>query len=218
MSVNAIQEYQSTIDSTTKSTTKSDSLQDTFLTLLITQLENQDPTDPVDSTDLTTQLAQISTVEGLNNLNTSIESLLSSYQSSQTMQAASLIDHTVLVEGNLLTLGDEGAAGRITLGAAADTVKVTVTDADGNVVKVLDLGANKAGDLDFYWDGTDSGGTALDTGQYYYSVSATSAGNKVSTTPYALGLVTSVAINDGSLDINVSGIGSFDLSEIKQIF
>jgi flagellar basal-body rod modification protein FlgD len=218
MSINAIQEYQASIDSATKSASSGDGLQETFLTLLIAQLENQDPTDPVDSTDLTTQLAQISTVEGLSNLNTSIESLLSSYQSSQTLQAAALIDHTVLVEGNLLTLGEEGAAGRIELGAAADSIKVTISDADGHVVQVLDLGANPAGAIDFYWDGADSGGTTLETGQYSYSVSASSGGNKVSATPYALGLVTSVAIADGALGIHVSGIGSFDLSEIKQIF
>jgi flagellar basal-body rod modification protein FlgD len=220
MSVNAIQSYQSTLDAKSAATQSSSigELEDRFLTLLVTQLKNQDPMNPMENAELTTQLAQMSTVEGINKLNASFESLLSGYQASQTLQAAALIDRTVLVEGNLLALGENGAAGRVNLAAAADTLKVRVTDADGNLVKVLDLGANPAGDVDFAWDGTDSAGNALATGNYHYSIDAASGGSAVAATTYALGLVGRVALSGGSAKVEVLGIGSRDMSQIVQIF
>lgn len=220
MSVNAIQSYQATLDAKSAATKSSSigELEDRFLTLLVTQLKNQDPMNPMENAELTTQLAQMSTVEGINKLNASFESLLSGYQASQTLQAAALIDRTVLVEGNLLALGENGAAGRVNLAVAADTLKIRVTDADGNLVKVLDLGANPAGDVDFAWDGTDSAGNALATGNYHYSIDAASGGSAVAATTYALGLVGSVALSGGSAKVEVLGIGSRDMSQIVQIF
>src|SRR4051812_9579365 len=74
--------------------------QDKFMTLLVTQLKNQDPMNPLDNAQLTSQLAQLSTVTGINKLNTTLETLKSSYQSSESLQAANMIGHGVLVEGN----------------------------------------------------------------------------------------------------------------------
>src|SRR5690242_19598154 len=72
---------------------------DKFMTLLVTQLQNQDPLNPMDNAQMTSQLAQLQTVTGVNKLNTTLESLKSSYQSSEAMQATNLIGHGVLVEG-----------------------------------------------------------------------------------------------------------------------
>lgn len=219
MSVNAIQSYQASLDATKKSGGSSiGDIQDRFLTLLVTQLKNQDPMNPMENAELTTQLAQMSTVEGINKLNAGFETLLNGYQSSQTLQAAALIDRTVLVEGDLLALGENGAAGRIVLGEAADAVRVTVTDANGVVVKVLDLGAHPAGDLDFAWDGTDSAGAALATGEYRYRVEAKAGDAGVETTSHALGRVGSVAVAGGSVSVDVLGIGTRDMSQIVKIF
>src|SRR6266571_7724769 len=70
-----------------------------FMTLLVTQLKNQDPLNPLDNAQITSQLAQLSTVTGVNNLNTTLESLKSSYQSSETLQATNMIGKGVLVPG-----------------------------------------------------------------------------------------------------------------------
>lgn len=193
-------------------------VKDRFLTLLVTQLQNQDPLNPMENAELTTQLAQMSTVEGINKLNDNFNTLLSGYKASQTLQAAALIDRTVLVDGDLLALGTAGAAGRIDLESGADSVRVRITDSDGLMVRVLDLGRQPAGELDFSWDGTDEAGNALDTGEYRYSVDATSNGGKVDLTQYALGQVSSVALNDGSVSVDVLGIGTRDVSKIVQIF
>src|SRR5881398_2063194 len=77
---------------------------DKFMTLLVAQLQNQDPLNPMDNSQMTSQLAQLQTVTDVNKLNTTLESLKSSYQSSEAMQATSLIGHGVLVDGNKVTL------------------------------------------------------------------------------------------------------------------
>src|SRR6476620_6842721 len=74
--------------------------QDKFMTLLVTQLKNQDPMNPLDTAQITSQLAQLSTVTGINKLNTSLEALKGSYQSSESLQAANMIGRGVLMEGN----------------------------------------------------------------------------------------------------------------------
>src|SRR5450830_2047494 len=75
-----------------------------FLTLLVTQLQNQDPMNPLDNAQLTSQLAQLSTVTGINNLNSTLDSLKSSYQQAESMQAANIIGHGVLTAGNSINL------------------------------------------------------------------------------------------------------------------
>ncbi len=220
MTVNAIESYQSTLDAAKKTTGSSDvsGLQDRFLTLLVTQLKNQDPMNPMENAELTTQLAQMSTVEGINKLNAGFESLLSGYQASQTLQAAALIDRMVLVEGDLLALGEKGAAARVELGEAADSVRISVKDVNGKVVKVLDLGAKAAGTIDFSWDGTDTSGAAQPTGEYRYAVEALKGGVAVDATAYALGQVGSVALSNGSVSVDVLGMGRRDMSSIVQIY
>src|SRR5471030_266353 len=92
---------------TTTPPSATDSVQadtDKFMTLLVTQLKNQDPMNPLDNAQITSQLAQLSTVTGVNKLNTTLESLKSSYQSSEAMQASSMIGHSVLVAGNYVDL------------------------------------------------------------------------------------------------------------------
>src|SRR6476661_5249698 len=80
--------------------------QDKFMTLLITQMKNQDPMNPLDNAQITSQLAQLSTVTGVNKLNTTLESLKASYQSSEALQAANMIGHGVLVPGGKVQLID----------------------------------------------------------------------------------------------------------------
>ena len=70
--------------------------QDRFLTLLVTQMKNQDPLNPLDNAQVTSQLAQLSTVTGIDKLNGTLESMMGSYQSNQALQAANMIGHGVL--------------------------------------------------------------------------------------------------------------------------
>jgi flagellar basal-body rod modification protein FlgD len=210
------------------SAANSQDLAQTFLTLLVAQMNNQDPLNPVDNSQLTTQMAQISTVTGINNLNGSVTSLLSQLQQSATIQSAQLSGHSVMVAGSTLTLATgtsssgsstNGAVGGYNLSGAAKSVTVTITDSSGATVRTLQLGAQGAGFQDFTWDGsTDSGGTAA-PGNYQFAVSAvSSAGAPVTSTAYNLQTVVgSVPQADGSTQLMLNNGSTVAYTAVKQI-
>jgi flagellar basal-body rod modification protein FlgD len=192
--------------------------QDRFMTLLVTQMKNQDPLNPLDNAQVTSQLAQLSTVTGIDKLNTTLEGLMGSYQSSQSLQAASMIGHGVLTAGSNLTLvGGQSILG-VDLTEPADAVQVNIKDASGKTVRTMDLGSKDAGTLPLAWNGlTDSGTTAAD-GQYTFDVSATRNGQKISgVAPLAFGDVASVSTGAQGVKLNVPGIGAVSLNDIRQI-
>lgn len=193
-------------------------IEDTFLTLLVTQLQNQDPLNPMENAELTSQLAQISTVEGIENLNASLEAMLASYASSQVLQAAGLIGHEVLVDGSALQLAAGVAGGAAQLPQTADQVTVKIYDANGNVVQTLALGEQSAGIVEFVWDGSDSAGQTLADGKYSFTVTATADGEYVEATPLSLATVGSVAVQGGTVLLELPGMGEVGLDQVHQIY
>lgn len=188
-----------------------------FLTLLVTQLRNQDPLNPLDNAQITSQLAQLSTVSGINQLNSTLSSLSASFDAKQYLQAANLVGHTVVADGNALALAEGNGTGAFDLTADADHVVVSVTDAAGQVVRQIDLGATKAGVATFDWDGASDAGVALKDGKYTISVSATHNGKAVAATPLAVGTVTGLIPGANGGTLNVDGVGPVSLAAIRQI-
>ena len=101
-----------TIGSSSSSDTSAADLQSNFLTLLVTQLKNQDPTNPMDNAQLTSQLAQINTLSGIEKLNTTLGSISGQITSGQTLQASTLIGHGVMVAGSQVLVGSATAPPR----------------------------------------------------------------------------------------------------------
>jgi flagellar basal-body rod modification protein FlgD len=202
--------------SATTTASASQEMSDRFLKLLVTQLKNQDPMNPMENAELTSQLAQMSTVEGISKLNTTLAEMS---RTSQMVQGASLVGRSVLAEGDNLELTASGAVGGINLDSMADSVKVTVTDASGNTVRVLDLGKQDGGLVRFVWDGKDTAGTLLQNGSYSFKATATADGLPVTASTYGLGSVLSVSLNDlNGMDVEVSGLGVLTLDKIKQVY
>lgn len=191
--------------------------QDTFMKLLVTQMKNQDPLNPLDNAQVTSQLAQLSTVTGIEKMNATLQSLIGSYQSSQTLQAASMIGHGVLVAGSSLNLNNGQAPFGIDLNTSADDVKVTIKNASGMAIRRMDLGSQQAGMLALQWDGTTDSGAAAATGQYSFSVDAIQGGQKVGATALAFGQVASVANSGQGVVLNVPSLGPVNLADIRQI-
>lgn len=219
MTVAAVQN-QSTDYTGTATSAKSgvNEIQDRFLTLLVTQLKNQDPMNPMENAELTSQLAQMSTVEGINNLNSSMTELLNGFYSSQNLQAASLIGHQVLADGNLLGLAEAQAGGGVNLEGSADSVQIAIKDATGKTVRTLELGAQDAGIVHFVWDGKDDAGVQLEDGDYAMSVSASKGGTTVGAAALSLSTVNSVTMVSGSFKVDLAGLGQYDLSNVRQVF
>jgi len=190
--------------SSSTSTDKAKDLQNSFLTMLTTQLQNQDPLNPLDNAQMTSQLAQISTLEGIQGLNTTLTSLLSSYNTSQALQASSAIGSQVLVEGNKLVLSKGTTQGGISLDSAADKVTLTIKDSAGKVVQTEELGKQSAGMVAFSWDGKNASGTQLADGNYTFSVEASKAGTAVTTTPIQVGTVSAVVKSGSSFVLELT--------------
>jgi flagellar basal-body rod modification protein FlgD len=191
--------------------------QDTFMKLLVTQMKNQDPLNPLDNAQVTSQLAQLSTVTGIEKMNATLQSLIGSYQSSQTLQAASMIGHGVLVAGSSLNLNNGHAPFGIDLNTSAGDVKVTIKNASGMAIRSMDLGSQQAGMLVLQWDGTTDSGAAAANGQYSFSVDAIQGGQKVGATALAFGQVASVANSGQGVVLNVPSLGPVNLADIRQI-
>ncbi|HAL40238.1 MAG TPA: flagellar biosynthesis protein FlgD [Polaromonas sp.] len=190
-----------------------------FLKLLVTQLNNQDPLNPLDNAQLTSQLAQMSTVSGIEKLNTAFQSLLAQSGSSQVLQSASLIGRTVLVPGNALTM-QQGAAATpfaVDMPAAADSVKVAITNAAGDTVRSYDLGALAPGVKTLSWDGKTDGGVPVADGSYTVNVVSTAAGAQVASTALTYAAVSSVAQSGTGVSLDLGAGRQASLSDVRLI-
>lgn len=202
--------------SKSSSSNKAQDLQNSFLTMLTTQLRNQDPLNPMDNSQMTTQLAQISSLEGIQSLNTTLTSLLASYNTSQALQAAGAIGSQVLVSGNGLTLSKGAAQGGVTLPSAADKVTVTIKNSAGKVVQTQELGKQAAGTVAFQWDGKNASGTQLADGKYTFAVEASSGGKAVTTSPIQVGTVSAVVKSGSSFVLELSSGDTVAFSDVLQ--
>jgi len=194
-------------------------IENRFLTLLVSQLRNQDPLNPMDNAQLTTQLAQISTVSGIDKLNTTLSTLAASLGASQYLQSSGLVGHDVFVGGSRMTLAQGAAQAGFNLSQTADAVDVTIRDAGGAVVRTEHLGPQQAGVSGFAWDGqTDAGAVAVD-GPYSFEITATANGAKVAVDPLMIGHVTGViaGANGGPSALQLGALGRFDLSQVVEI-
>ncbi len=201
---------------------------DKFMTLLVTQMKNQDPLNPMDNAQVTSQLAQLSTVTGVNKLNETLEQLKGSYQATETLAATSLVGRGVLVEGNHLNLLTGKAVLGVELASPADDVKVIISSqTTGKDVATIELGSNEAGSIPLAWDGIpdptkldkDGKPVRLADGTYNIRVVAT-RGTETLTDAKALSYDTVASVTTNSKDgvkLNLPGKGVLALADIKQV-
>ena len=193
------------------------STSDQFLKMLVAQLTNQDPLNPMDNAQVTSQMAQLSTVDGISKLNATLSTMSMGFNSTQALQAASLVGTQVLVDGNSMQLSGGQGAGGFQLDAAADNVTVSVKSAAGEVVYTAQLGKQAAGLSVFNWDGSsNAGGKAVD-GTYSFSVTANSGGTNVAATTLSLGRVDGVTPAPTGTTLSIGGLGDVPLASVKQI-
>lgn len=192
-----------------------------FLTLLVTQLNNQDPLSPQENGEFIAQLAQFSTVEGIENLNSSMGSLLSGYQSSQALQASSLVGRKVIVPTDKAMVDtQQGIKGQLALPESSTNVYVNVLSDSGALVTRLNLGSQEAGMHDFTWDGTDDSGNIMPPGRYQFEAQASIDGKNKQLATLMPANVDSVSLNSGEggeMMLNVAGLGSISLSNVYSI-
>jgi len=164
----------------------------TFLTLLTTQLKNQDPLSPMDSNQFTQQLVQFSQVEQQINSNQNLESLISLTKARGAIDAVSYLGKKLTLTDGTAALMNGQANWAYSLDNDAATSRVTVSDASGRVVYV-GTGETTSGMHSFSWNGQDNGGNSLSPGAYTLKVTAqASDGSSVGTRIASQGTVSEV--------------------------
>jgi flagellar basal-body rod modification protein FlgD len=195
-------------------------LQDQFLTLLTTELQNQDPTDPMDNSEMVTQLAQISTISSIEDVTSTLEGISGQISASETLQASALVGNGVLIDGNVIQV-DSGVATTfgVTLNGDADSVSVTIKNSTGTVVRTLDEGSMSAGTQSLSWDGLQDDGTIAADGAYTFSISATTDDVAVANTALKYALVTGVTTDSSNqVALDLGGVNeNVALSDISLV-
>jgi len=190
----------------------------TFLQLLTTQLQNQDPLSPLDTTQFTQQLVEFASVEQQVNMNTNLQTLISMQQTSEATSALQLVGNTVTVNGNAAALSNatnSPATWSIAASAPA-TGTVTITSSAGTTAYTGTVALN-AGTQSYSWNGVGSNGQTWPDGTYTMAISATGAnGQPVTVSTQVQGVVTAVNINQNPPTLTVSG-QNVPISQIQSL-
>jgi flagellar basal-body rod modification protein FlgD len=189
---------------------------DTFLTLLTTQLKNQDPTSPMDSNQFTQQLVEFSQVEQQINTNTNLQTLITQGSGQAGTFATSYLGKNVSVTNGNASLSNGQADWTYNLGATASSTLLTVTNAAGTVV-YNGSGATSEGSNSFSWNGTDNNGNTVPDGTYTLAVAAqASDGSKITTSVASAGTVSQIDMTSGTPQL-VIGNMEVPLSSIAAV-
>ena len=198
--------------------------QEDFLTLMITQLKNQDPFKPMDPAQYVGQLAQFSSVSGLSEINKNISTLTDSLRGNQVLDGASLIGHTVIAEGNKVYryVPEEGEAiptqGAVEVPAGASSVQLIVRDSAGTLIKTQAMETQK-GLRGFLWDGSTDSGAIAPSGSYKIEVVAKVGDKNVSLNTSMAAQVSSVALDPatGSLMLDTDTLGEIAMTDVERV-
>jgi flagellar basal-body rod modification protein FlgD len=176
-----------------------------FLKLLTTQMQNQDPLNPMETSEYTQQLVQFSQVEQSIQQTSALKDILNQLDGQNLAQASGFIGREARFASNVSGLGADGATWTYTAVGSPASVTATILDANGKEVRVLDLGSDASGRIE--WDGMKSDGTRAAEGAYVLQITALdSAGEGLDSTINSVAKVKDVIANGGDIMLGVNGI------------
>ncbi len=186
-----------------------------FLGLLLTQLQNQDPSSPMDTNTFTSELVQFSSVEQQITTNSSLTSLIQATQGSEVIQATGVVGKSVTVDSAQVAL--QNGAGQLNYSTnSAEPVNITISNSSGTTVRQVSL-TSTAGSNTYTWDGKDSSGTALADGAYKVSIAGTGSDGTTAAVPFTVtGKATGVTNTNGAVTLQVGGL-SVDFSKVVSV-
>ncbi|TJZ73829.1 flagellar hook assembly protein FlgD [Chitiniphilus eburneus] len=193
--------------------------QETFLKLLVKQLQSQDPMNPMDNAQMTSQIAQINTVTGIEKLNVAMTNLLGAYGASQSIQAAALVGKQVMAPQSEFDFDPaKKLEAGITVPEDVSQMALVILDKDGKVVDQMS-GTVKPGEfLPFEWDGTLADGTKAEAGKYYIVAKGlNSAGDEVKLAVNGWQQVKSVEFGKSGVQVNLASGEKVGFDTIQQV-
>jgi flagellar basal-body rod modification protein FlgD len=191
---------------------------DEFLTLMTTQLKNQDPLKPLDGTAFIAQLAQFGTVSGIQQMQSSMEMLAASLRSTQALNGASLVGRDVMVQADYIEHTEGGTvAGEIEVPDGVTSLELRITDANsGEVVRTVMLPIDN-GVAKFEWDGMNDRGVNVPSGGYEIEAIAR-VGQVSGSLPILMtGRVSSVSIDNSGLTLNTGTLGPIAMADVRRV-
>lgn len=188
----------------------------TFLTLLTTQLQNQNPLDPLDTNQFTQQLVQFAGVEQQLRTNDQLSNLVSMQQTTQATQALDFVGKNAVVDGSTATMTNNAATWQLGI-PTASTLTVNIANSTGQNVFSGSYGVNGGDDQVFSWNGLGNDGTQWPDGKYTLTATAADAsGNPVAVSTQIQGQVNSVDLTQSPPLLSIGG-QTYTISQIKRI-
>ena len=190
-----------------------------FLSLMTTQLKNQDPLKPLDNGEFLGQIASFATVTGIDNLNTSFDGFAASQQSNLALQGSALVGRSVFVPSSIGNLtAEDGLTGQINVVEPVSDLKVQIFADSGEMIRTIEMGS-ASGFTNFTWDGFNDEGVAQTPGSYQFLASGTIDGDNTAFGTATIAKVESVLIGNANqgLILNLAGIGAVPFSEALEI-
>ncbi len=186
-----------------------------FLTLLTTQLRNQDPTAPVDSNQFTQELVEFTGVQQSVQTNTNLSQLISLQQGSQVLQSAQVVGHQATVTSSQIAL--QGGSGELTFNtAAAEPVQIAIANSAGQTVRDVSL-TSQAGANTWTWDGRDNAGNPLPDGAYGVAVETGTSNAAATAVPFSV-VGTATGLTNGASGLQLQmGALSVGLANVEGI-
>ena len=176
-----------------------------FLTLLTTQLQNQDPLSPLDTNQFTQQLVEFASVQQQVDMNTNMQTLISLQQSSEASSAMQLVGANVTLNGTSSPLTSTTPASWNLNSAGPATGNVTITNSSGTTVYTGTTSLN-SGSNSYTWNGTGNTGQTWPAGQYTIAVTATGpSGQAVKVSSQVTGTVSGVDLSQSPPQLIVGG-------------
>ncbi len=193
---------------------------DAFLRLLVEQLKNQDPLQPKENSAFVAELAQFSSLEQTMGINDRLDMLSMQNQGLANTQVAALVGKRAVVRGDVLVRDASGQPTKFQfqLASAAETVSVSVVDAQGRSVRQLELGKSDFTTRDVVWDGMSDEGVAQPPGRYTFTVTARGPkGEVIAYSPEAAGVVKAVSFNKGYPELSLEGGLAVPVSDLIKV-
>jgi flagellar basal-body rod modification protein FlgD len=189
-----------------------------FLNMLMTQLQNQDPTSPLDTNQFTSELVEFSGVEQQINTNSSLTQLIQLTQAGEVMQGSAMAGKQVSVTSTQIPL--QNGSGSVSFTApSAETAAITITNSSGQAVRSALVSATQ-GQNTWNWNGESDNGSSLPDGAYGISVNAVNSDG--STTPLTFSVtgtvtgITSSSSNGVQLELGSVTVPFTSITSMQQ--
>jgi flagellar basal-body rod modification protein FlgD len=188
----------------------------TFLTLLTTQLQNQNPLDPLDTNQFTQQLVEFSSVEQQVNMNSNLQTLISLQQTSEATSAMQFLGSNVTISGKTATLAANSPASWSLNSPSPATGNITITSSTGQTAYTGTVSLN-SGNQTYSWNGQGSNGVTWPAGQYTLAITASGTnGQPVTVATQIQGTVSGVDLSQNPPQLTVGG-QDYPISAIQSI-